>query len=332
MIVVTGGAGFIGSNVVAALAERGREVVVCDLLGSDEKWRNLAKHEIADVIAPERLIDYLDDGAKPGAAGAIDAIVHLGANSSTVERDGDRILDQNFRFTLALWRWCTAHRVRLIYASSAATYGDGAQGFDDDGSVAGLARLRPLNLYGWSKHIFDRRIARIVAGGGATPPQWVGLKFFNVYGPNEYHKADMRSVVVQVFERAVAGAPARLFKSHRPDYADGGQLRDFVAVADCVAVVLWLLDHPAVSGLFNLGTGRARSFADLAGAVFRALGREPRIEYVDTPLAIRDRYQYRTEARMDRLVAAGYQRPFASLEDGVADYVKRFLAAADRYR
>ena len=328
MIVVTGGAGFIGSNLVAALEERGAgEIVVCDRLGDGEKWRNLAKRELADFVTPEALLKYLD-----AHAGGIEAIFHMGAISATTEVDADLLIANNFGVSLDLWRWCARHGSRLIYASSAATYGDGAQGFDDDGSPEGLARLRPLNAYGWSKHLFDRRVARIARDAGPRPAQWAGLKFFNVYGPNEYHKGAMRSVAHQVHERIASGRPARLFRSHNPDYEDGGQLRDFVWVGDCVDVMLWLLDHPGTSGLFNLGTGKARSFADLANAAFRALGRKPEIEFTDTPAELRGRYQYFTEAEMGRLRAAGYQAPFTSVEDGVAIYLRDHLATGAPYR
>ncbi len=328
MIVVTGGAGFIGSNLVAALEARGGgEIVICDRLGDGEKWRNIAKRELADFVAPEALLKYLD-----AHAGGIEAVFHMGAISATTEIDADLLIDNNFGVSHDLWRWCARHGSRLIYASSAATYGDGAQGFDDDPSPAGLARLRPLNAYGWSKHLFDRRVARIAEEAGPRPAQWAGLKFFNVYGPNEYHKGAMRSVAHQTYERIASGRPARLFRSHNPDYEDGGQLRDFVWVDDCVDVMLWLLDHPGTSGLFNLGTGKARSFADLATAAFRALDREPDIEFVDTPAELRDRYQYFTEAGMSRLRAAGYEAPFTSLEDGVATYLRDYLATGDPYR
>jgi ADP-L-glycero-D-manno-heptose 6-epimerase len=328
MIVVTGGAGFIGSNLAAALEARGiAELVVCDRLGREDKWRNIAKRELAAIVPPEQLLDFLDAHAKD-----ISCLFHMGAISATTERDADLIVRENFTLSLALWDWCARRGVRLIYASSAATFGDGARGFDDDGSIAALARLRPLNAYGWSKHLFDRRVARLVADGGAAPPQWAGLKFFNVYGPNEAHKGSMKSVVAHIYPRAVAGEPARLFRSHRPDYADGGQLRDFIWVGDCVEVMLWLHDNPGTSGLFNVGTGTARSFADLAAAVYRALGREPRIEFVDTPVEIRDKYQYFTQADMGRLRAAGYGRQFTPLEAGVTEYVRDFLHAADPYR
>ena len=328
MYVVTGGAGFIGSNIVAALDERKPgSVLVCDRLRDGVKWLNLAKRELIDIVPPEEMFATLDR-----RAAEIEAVIHMGAISSTVETDADRIVATNYRLSLGLWRWCAENKVRLIYASSAATYGDGAEGFDDDGSPAALAALRPLNAYGWSKNLFDRRVARLVAERAPAPPQWAGLKFFNVYGPNEYHKGGQKSVAVQLYEQIAQKHPARLFKSHRSGIADGGQLRDFVWVGDCVEIVLWLLDNPGVSGLFNCGTGKARSFADLAGAVFAALERKPKIKYVPMPKALRAKYQYFTEARMERLRAAGYGRPFVTLEDGIRRYVRDFLAAADPHR
>ncbi len=327
MIVITGGAGFIGSNLVAGLEARGEhDLVVCDRLGAGDKWRNLARREIAGLIPPEALLDHL--GAH---ADDVRMVFPLGAISSTTEGDVDLVFRNNFDLPLDLWRLCAERGIRLVYASSAATYGDGAAGFDDDGSVEALARLRPLNAYGWSKHLFDRRVARMVADGAPAPPQWAGLKFFNVYGPNEYHKAAMKSVVAQLYPRIAADEPARLFKSHHPDYADGGQLRDFIWVGDCVDVMLWLYDNAGVSGIFNVGTGAARSFADLAAAAFEAVGKEPRIEYVDTPIEIRDKYQYFTEARVERLRGAGYDHPFTPLEDGVGRYVRDFLSRPDPY-
>ncbi|HEX9703575.1 MAG TPA: ADP-glyceromanno-heptose 6-epimerase [Rhodospirillales bacterium] len=328
MYVVTGGAGFIGSNIVAGLEERGLgKIVVCDFLHGGDKWRNVAKRELAGVVPPEGLFDFLNANATN-----VDAIIHMGAISSTTETDVDLIMDTNYRLSAALWQWCTQHHVRFIYASSAATYGDGQQGFDDEATPDALARLKPLNPYGWSKHLFDRRVARMIADNEPRPPQWVGLKYFNVYGPNEYHKDRMRSVVCQVFPNARDGAPATLFQSHNPDYPDGGQRRDFVWVGDCVDILLWLLKNPDVNGLFNCGTGKARTFAELTTAVYKALGREPRIEYVPTPLEIRPKYQYFTEARMERLRAAGYKRPFTGLEKGVAEYVAGFLDTDDPYR
>lgn len=328
MFVVTGGAGFIGSNIVAALDARGSgPIVVCDRLRDGDKWRNLAKREIADIVHPDNLFTFLEKHR-----GGIDAIVHMGAVSSTTETDADLIIRTNFRLSLDLWKWCAQNQVRFIYASSAATYGDGGEGFTDDTAPQALARFRPLNAYGWSKHLFDRRVVRMIEDGTAPPPQWAGLKFFNVYGPNEYHKGTMQSVVSHIYPTAKAGKTAKLFKSHHPDYADGGQLRDFIWVGDCVDVVLWLLENPTVNGIYNCGTGKARSFADLAAAVYRALDQKARITYVPTPENIRDKYQYFTEANMDRLRAAGFDKPFTTLEDGIGTYVRQFLDATDPYR
>ena len=327
MILVTGGAGFIGSNLAAAVAELGVPVAICDRLRSGDKWRNISKLELRDLIAPEQLEGWLGtDGS------GVDAIVHMGAISSTTETDADLIIATNFRLSQALWRWCARHSKRFIYASSAATYGGAEAGFEDDWSMAALGQLRPLNAYGWSKLLFDRWAVREVALGAAQPAQWAGLKFFNVYGPNEYHKASMQSVVAQKYAAAAAGEPITLFRSHREGVSDGGQQRDFVYVADCVQVMLWLLANPKINGIFNLGTGKARSFAELATALYAAVGQTPQLRFIDTPIAIRPNYQYFTEARMERLRAVGYARPFMSLEDGIRDYVRRFLSQPDRYR
>ena len=327
MIIVTGGAGFIGSNLVAGLEQVvGGDIVVVDSLGTGDKWRNIAKRELAEIVAPDLIFDLLERHR-----GDVEAVFHLGAISSTTERDADLIVRQNVTLPLRLWQWCSESRTRFIYASSAATYGDGQQGFDDDPSGEALARLQPLNPYGWSKHVFDRRVVRMAANG-VHPPQWVGLKFFNVYGPNEYHKGSMRSVVAQVTPRVQAGESAKLFKSYRSDFEDGGQLRDFVYVDDCVRVMLWLLETPGVNGLFNLGTGAARSFSDLARAVFSALGQDPRIDYIEMPEELRDRYQYFTQASMDRLRECGYPNQFTTLEEGVRRYVNGFLTTDDPYR
>lgn len=327
MILVTGGAGFIGSNIAAALVERGLPVAICDRFRNGAKWRNVSKLELRDVVAPEMLIDWLEAHSRQ-----VEGIVHMGAISSTTEPDVDLIMQVNFRLSRQLWRWCASEGKRLVYASSAATYGAGEHGFDDDGSLEALAQLRPLNAYGWSKHLFDRWVARELAEGGARPPQWIGLKFFNVYGPNEYHKGGMQSVIAQKYPLAAAGEPLTLFRSYRPDVPDGGQKRDFVYVRDCADVAAWLLDHPKVNGIFNLGTGQARSFDDLARALFAALKRPADIRYVNMPEVIRPNYQYFTEASMERLRQAGYNRPFTSLADGVQDYVGRYLSQADRYR
>ncbi len=323
MFLVTGGAGFIGSNLVAELTGRG-EVVVNDFL-DDTNRANLAKRGDLEIVAPDLLPARLESADfRP------DAIFHMGAISSTVERNVDKVMRNNYLLSLRLWQWATAHGVPFIYASSAATYGDGTAGFDDDNSSAALHRLRPLNPYGWSKLMFDRA-ARRMADAGHAPPQWAGLRFFNVYGPNEYHKGGQRSVVPQFWQQIRETGQAHLFRSHDPDYADGGQLRDFVHVSDTVSVMLWLLDNPSVSGIFNLGTGRARSFDDLAKAVFGAMGSPENIEYVPMPDNVRNQYQYFTEARMDRLRAAGYDKPFVSLEDGVRSYVQDYLETNDPF-
>jgi ADP-L-glycero-D-manno-heptose 6-epimerase len=326
-VLVTGGAGFIGSNIVAELAaDPGLDVVVCDRLraASLGKWRNLAKHAIADFVQPESLTAWLDGRD-------LEAVIHMGAVSSTTEPDADKILINNFNLSRQLFAWCAARERRLIYASSAATYGDGADGFDDDDHPDALSALRPLNAYGWSKALFDRWAVRR-AGRGQAPPQWTGLKFFNVYGPNEGHKGEMRSVVAKIWPDVAAGRTVRLFKSYREGIPDGGQARDFVYVKDAAKVAAWLFANPDVSGIFNLGTGQARSFHDLAVAAFKAAGKTPDIEFIDMPEGLAAQYQYFTEARMQRLRSAGYEAPFATLEDGVTDYVQTYLATPDPYR
>jgi ADP-L-glycero-D-manno-heptose 6-epimerase len=255
----------------------------------------------------------------------------MGAISATTEKDADLIVETNIVLSRRLWKWCGKNQVKFIYASSAATYGDGEQGFKDSQAIEELARLKPLNAYGWSKHVFDRRVARVLKNKNEpVPPQWAGLKFFNVYGPNEYHKDDMMSVICKLYPQVMAGAAAKLFKSHKPQYENGGQLRDFVYVKDCVSVVLWLLENEKVSGLFNVGTGEARSFKDLAEATFKAAGREPKISYIDMPEGLREKYQYFTQANMDKLKAAGYNKPFTTLEAGIKDYVS-YLQKEDPY-
>lgn len=329
IILVTGGAGFIGSNILARLAERGdRDIVVCDRLrdAASGKWRNIAKHPAADFVAPDDLFDWLDRHRL-----AVDSVVHMGAVSATTEPDADKIVHANFTLSRDLWRWTQETQRRLIYASSGATYGDGEGGFEDTDDLAALQRLRPLNAYGWSKWLFDLYVRR-EAARARSPSQCVGLKFFNVYGPNEYHKGAMKSVAAQIWPTVAAGETVRLFKSHREGYADGGQLRDFVYVRDAAEVVNWLVDNPQVNGVYNLGSGQARSFADLAKAVFAAAGKAPAIDYIDMPEGLRQQYQYFTQADLSRLRAAGYDAPFTSLEDGMADYVKTYLSQPDPYR
>jgi ADP-L-glycero-D-manno-heptose 6-epimerase len=326
MLLVTGGAGFIGSNMVASLNEAGRaDIAVNDVLGSDGKWRNLAGRQLADFVPPADLLRWLD-GRK------LDAVIHLGAISSTTATDADVVIETNFRLSLRLLEWCATTRTPFIYASSAATYGDGEAGFSDDCSLAALKRLKPMNLYGWSKHLFDLAVVERAARKDKLPPQWVGLKFFNVFGPNEYHKGEMMSLVAKRFPEAGAGRPVRLFKSYRTGIGDGEQKRDFIYVDDAVSVVHWLLETPSVSGIFNVGTGKARSFHDLITAMFAALGREPIIEYIDMPESIRGSYQYFTQAEMENLRRAGFNAAFGTLEQGVTRYVKSYLDRPERYR
>lgn len=326
MLLVTGGAGFIGSNLVAALNEAGRtDVVICDWLGHDGKWRNLAKRQLADIVPPAELMHWLK-GRR------LDAVFHLGAISETTATDGDLVIETNFRLSTRLLDWCTANPTPFIYASSASTYGDGEQGFLDDQSLSALRQLRPMNLYGWSKYLFDLLIAERAERGERLPPQWAGLKFFNVFGPNEYHKGTMMSVLAKKFDDVKAGRTVQLFKSHREGIADGDQRRDFIYVDDVVRVMTWLLATPTVSGIFNVGTGHARSFRDLILAAYAALGATPNISYVDMPEQIRGSYQYFTQSDVTRLLRAGYNGGFTGLEEAVGHYVNDFLDRADRFR
>lgn len=316
-IIVTGGAGFIGANVVRGLNARGiDDIVVVDRLRDGAKWRNLLGLRVEDVVDKD---DFRLDVREGALAADIDAVIHLGACSSTTETDADYLLDNNYRYTRELCEWCLEEGVRFVYASSAATYGDGALGYsDEDRATPGLA---PLNMYGLSKHLFDLWALR-----RGHLDRIAGLKFFNVYGPHEDHKGDMRSVVHKAHGQILADGRVRLFKSYRPEFPDGGQVRDFLDVRDAVAVVLWLLDNPAVNGLFNCGTGETRSWNDLATAVFAALGREPRLDYIEMPEQLRGKYQYHTQADLAKLRRAGYDRPFTTLEDGIRDYVRGHLS------
>ncbi|MBA4378386.1 MAG: ADP-glyceromanno-heptose 6-epimerase [Gemmatimonas sp.] len=316
-IIVTGGAGFIGANVVRGLNARGiDDIVVVDRLRDGAKWRNLLGLRVEDVVDKD---DFRLDVREGALAADIDAVIHLGACSSTTESDADYLLDNNYRYTRELCEWCLEEGIRFVYASSAATYGDGALGYsDEDSATPGLA---PLNMYGLSKHLFDLWALR-----RGHLDRIAGLKFFNVYGPHEDHKGDMRSVVHKAHGQILADGRVRLFKSYRPEFPDGGQVRDFLDVRDAVDVVLWLLDRPAVNGLFNCGTGEARSWNDLAAAVFAALGREPRLDYIEMPEQLRGKYQYHTQADLAKLRRAGYDRPFTRLEDGIRDYVRGHLS------
>ncbi len=313
MIIVTGAAGFIGSCVVSYLNQKGiNDIIAVDVLRTNDKWKNLRHLDFADYLDREQLFDFLAQAPK------IQAIIHMGACSATTEQDANYLMENNYRYTLRLAQYALENNVRFIYASSGATYGLGEQGYDDD--EAKIHLLRPLNMYGYSKQLFDLKARR---------EGWfnkiVGLKFFNVYGPNEYFKGDMASVVFKAFNQIKEHGLVRLFKSHRPDFKDGEQLRDFIYVKDVLKVIDFFLEHAGQNGLFNVGTGKARSFLDLVTATFKALGMEPKIEFFDMPPELRDRYQYFTEAKIEKLRRAGYTQPFVSLEEGIRDYVQNYL-------
>jgi ADP-L-glycero-D-manno-heptose 6-epimerase len=315
-VLVTGGAGFIGSALVWALNRRGcDDIVVCDRLGTDEKWRNLAPLRFAEFVEADVLLPRLQSGA----FGKFNLVLHLGACSSTTERDSGFLFRNNFEFTRDLAGWSLAKKVRFVYASSAATYGDGAAGMKDDDSK--LDTLRPLNMYGYSKHLFDLHAKR-----AGFLNKIVGLKYFNVFGPNEDHKGDMRSLVHKSFAQVKNEGVIRLFKSYRKDFADGGQKRDFLYVKDAVAMTLHLAATKIAGGLFNIGSGAARTWIDLANSVFAALEKKPKIEFIEMPQTIRDKYQYYTQADISRLRATGCKAPVASLEEAVKDYVRNYLA------
>ena len=319
-VLVTGGAGFIGSALVWALNRRGCDrIVVCDRLGTDERWRNLTPLRFADYVEADDLLPRLSGGA----LGKFDLMLHMGACSSTTETDAGFLIRNNYEFTRDLATWALGQKTRFVYASSAATYGDGSAGMDDDDG--GLDKLRPLNMYGYSKHLFD-----LHAKSAGFLNRMVGLKYFNVFGPNEGHKGDMRSPVHKSTAQVQAGGVIRLFKSYRSDFRDGEQKRDFLYVKDAVAMTLHLAASKRAGGLFNIGSGRARTWLDLARAVFAALKRKPKIEFIEMPEAIRDKYQYFTQANLVRLRAAGYTAPVTSLEDAVNDYVRNYLVPDKR--
>ncbi len=329
MIIVTGAAGFIGSNLIAELEKRGtRGLVACDVLGCDDRWHNLAKRDLYDFISPEQLPHFLENHKNQ-----IETIFHLGAISSTDATDGDLVLKNNYRLSLDLFEWCGRNRVRLIYASSAATYGNGSQGFEDSENADYLAQLRPMNLYGWSKHLFDRSVLQhVFSKETPPPPQWVGLKFFNVYGPNEHHKKGQSSVIPHFLKQIQETGTAHLFKSMKDDIKDGYQMRDFVSVHDAVDVMIWLHTHDSICGLFNVGTGQARTFLDMAHGIFKALNLTPKIEFIDLPEKLIKHYQYYTHAPIKKLRDAGYTKPMTSIEEGIYDYVHNYLLKEDPYR
>ena len=324
MIIVTGGAGFIGSAVVWRLNQLGTDdILIVDHLGTGEKWKNLVPLRFRDYLEKD---DFLRNGRPklPGNGRAgIEAIIHLGACSSTTEQDASYLIRNNFEYTRQLALFATENGIRFIYASSAATYGDGARGFSD--GEAKLDELRPLNMYGYSKHLFD-----VWAKANGLLVRIVGLKYFNVFGPNEYHKGDMRSVVVKAYEQVISTGKIRLFRSHRDDYADGDQKRDFLYVKDAVDMTLHFLDKRHINGIFNIGGGEANTWNRLAAAIFTPLRRPERIEYIDIPETIRERYQYYTCADIANLKHAGYEKPPIPLEQAIEDYVANYLASRKR--
>lgn len=325
MIVITGGAGMIGSMMAWHLNTvlQRDDIVIVDRIAHPEQWQNLCHRRYANYLDKDELLNWLPK------IGEIDAIIHMGAISATTERDFNKLVQDNIRYSQLLWNWCAENDVPFLYASSAATYGGGEFGYADEESA--IDQLRPLNGYGYSKQFFDQWALRQSSEGLATPPQWCGFKFFNVYGPNEYHKERMASVAFHTFNQFREQGYVKLFKSHKPGFEDGMQLRDFVYVKDAVAVMAHFLEQPQHSGLFNIGTGEARAFKDLATAVMTSMGRETSIEYIDMPPDLMGKYQYFTEANISKLRNTGYTAPFLTLEQGVQDYVQQYLMQADPY-
>ena len=321
MYIITGGAGFIGSAILWKLNSEGiDDILVVDDLGSSDKWKNLVNRRYTDYVHKSTFLPLLNSGT----FGPIDAVIHMGACSSTTERDADFLMENNFHYSTALAEYALKNHIRMINASSAATYGDGSLGFSDSRET--MLKLKPMNMYGYSKQLFD-----LWALKRGALNDLVSLKFFNVFGPNEYHKADMCSMVFRGVNQIRETGCLKLFKSYLPEYSDGGQRRDFVYVKDCVEVVWWLLEHPDANGVFNIGTGKDRSWNALAKSLFTALGLEPNIEYIPMPDSLKDRYQYYTRAEMDNLAQAGCPVDFTALEAAVSDYVKNYLLQEDIY-
>lgn len=316
MIIVTGGAGFIGSALIDALNKRKiTDILVVDELGTDEKWKNLTNLSFADYVEKD---DFLEMAVENKISPPIEVVFHFGACSSTTETNASYLIKNNYEYTKLLAQWATDAGIRFIYASSAAAYGDGSAGFSDDEKK--IESLRPLNMYGYSKHLFD-----LWAQRAGLLKKITGLKYFNVFGPNEYHKGDMRSFVLKAFEQINASGRVRLFKSYKNEYADGEQKRDFLYVKDAMDMTLFFYDNPQLSGIFNIGAGKAQTWNDLVKAVFAAMGKSPNIEYIDMPDSIRNQYQYFTEADISRLQKAGYDKEPTSLENAVTDYVQNYL-------
>ena len=327
MLLITGGAGFLGSNLAATLERDSRDkIVICDYINI-QKEKNLKKRNSRKIVHPKNLLHFLNKHKKE-----IDTILHLGAISSTTEENINLVAENNINLPIKIWDWCGKNNKRLIYASSAATYGNGSKGFDDDNSLRKISALVPLNLYGLSKHIFDLLVVSYLSKKNPKPRQWVGLKFFNVYGPNEYHKGSMKSVIAQIFPKAKIGKSIKLFKSHHPKYKHGFQKRDFIWVEDCVNIIIWFLNNKNINGIFNVGTGKARTFIDLVKNIFKNMDSKSQIKYIDTPKNIRKNYQYFTEAKVNKLRKAGYRKKFTTLEKGISLYIKDYLNSSNPFR
>jgi ADP-L-glycero-D-manno-heptose 6-epimerase len=322
MIIVTGGAGFIGSVLIAELNKRKiNDILVVDQLGCDHRWKNLRALSFSDYIDKD---DFLEIISNNNLGGKVKAVFHLGACSDTTEKNASYLMNNNFQYTKTLAQWAVDKDIRFIYASSAATYGDGSNGFSDD--LEKLGSLRPLNMYGYSKHLFD-----LWAQKNGLLDKIVGLKYFNVFGPNEYHKADMRSFPLKAYEQINTNGKVRLFKSYKPEFADGGQQRDFIYIRDAIDITLFFMDKPRINGIFNVGKAEPRSWNELAKAVFAAMGKEPKIEYVEMPESIRNQYQYYTCADMTKLKKAGYNKQTTRLENAIADYVCNYIQKEPYY-
>jgi len=328
MVVITGGAGMIGSMIAWHLNTQcnQQDIVIVDDITHESQWQNLVHRQYNTYLDKEQLFDWLYDNE------GVTAVIHMGAISATTERDFNKLVDSNIHYSQDLWEWCAINQVPFFYASSAATYGDGNQGYDD----ASIEKLRPLNGYGYSKHFFDQWVLKQVADNKPCPPSWAGFKFFNVYGPNEYHKERMASVAFHTFNQFSETGTMKLFKGTKAGVEDGMQMRDFVYVKDAAAVLAHfyttaLSGKPTANGIYNIGTGEARSFKDLATNVMKSMGREPDITYIDMPQDLQGKYQYFTEATMQKLRDAGYTKAFHSLEEGVKDYVQNYLLQEDQY-
>lgn len=322
MIILTGGAGFIGSVLLKRLNDAGHtDILIVDDLNSSDKWKNLAGKQFDDYCHKEHFLDFLEEDLEKED---VETIIHLGACTSTTERDVDYLMTNNYHFSKELAEWCIWAEKPFIYASSASTYGDGTNGFSDDNGK--IMSYRPLNAYGYSKHLFDQWLIQNTYDQHCT-----GFKFFNVFGPNEYHKGEMASLIYKAYHQVLETGALKLYKSYNPKYKDGEFLRDFIYVKDCVDVLMWSFNNPHVKGIFNLGTGKARSWNDLASALFQAMGRKSKIEYVDMPVDIRSAYQYFTEAEMEKLIKAGYNTPFLELESSVKEYVQGYLMQPQPY-